>query len=138
MVGRDFLPPRQDPGPFENVPKLSDISRIGINRQQMHGLLADGKVPSGQPVDEGGGQDRDILQPFPKRREKDRKNIEAVVKILPEALLLHHGGKVPVCRRDEPDIGPQRGDSPDPPVDIRFEQTEKLGLKGKRDFSDLV
>ncbi len=138
MSGGDFLPAGEDPCPLENVSELADIPRIRIGGEKPHGVLSDREVPSREPGEDGGGQDRDILQPFPERRKPDRKDVEAVEEILPEALVLHHGGEVPVRRRDEPDIGPQGGDSPDPPVDVGFKETEEFGLEGERQFPDLV
>ena len=99
---------RKDDCALDEVSQFPNISRPCIVRQSFHGCLGYGSYLSshapGKLRHEKVRQQRNILAPFAKRRNLDRKNVEAIEKILAELLLSNHGGKVTMGRGNDPHI----------------------------------
>ena len=50
------------------------------------------------------GQKRNIVAPFPQRRQMHLHHVQSVEQVLSEFPLLHHLRQFPICRADQPNI----------------------------------
>jgi hypothetical protein len=84
------------------------------------------------------GEQQHVVPALPERRQVHREDVEAVEEVLAEPSGRHVALQVPVRRRDDPDIGPQRGGPANPLELALLEDPQELGLDGQRQLRDLV
>jgi hypothetical protein len=131
-----------DGGAHQKVLQLPDVAGPAVLPEDLHHFPGDpGNVLVkllvdllDQEVDEDG----DVLAPLPQRGDRDGHDVEAVVKIVPELALFHHGLEVPVRGGDDPraDLDPLF--SPDPLELHLLEHAQELRLKVDGHLADLV
>ena len=79
-----------------------------------------------------------VLAPIAERRNRDRKDVEAIVQVATEAALTDFLGQVTVGRGDDPHVDVDRARAAQP-LDLAFlEHSEQLGLELERQLPDLV
>jgi len=77
----------------------------------------------------------DILWPRTERRDRDRKYIQAVVKIVTEASLIDHHGEVPIRRGDQTDVDVDRPGSPETLELVFLQHAQELRLQLERNLA---
>ena len=83
-------------------------------------------------------KERQILLAIAERRHRERNDVQAEIEIVPELSLRYKCGKVPVCRRDQADIGMQRLVSAYPFEGAFAKHAKNLYLRVFVDFTDFV
>ena len=84
------------------------------------------------------GQQGDVLGALAQGRKLDRKNIQAVVQILPKPAVTHRLLRRSIGRSDHPHVGFLRLRGADPREQARLENAEKLDLQIERHLGHLV
>ena len=73
----------------DDVLQLAHVARIRIDAQALHRQGIEARARPAQlarvAVEEMVDQERDVLPPLPKRWNPDRKDVEPVIEVLPEA-----------------------------------------------------
>src|SRR5260370_12751813 len=113
---------------------MTNNSAHGFFRDRVDNFVhGDGKL-----FDEVAHKVRNISFPFPERRQRDRKDIQPIVQILPELTVTDHLPKVSIARRDDANVDP-RGTDTAYSLELAFlEDAKKLGLKLQRHVSNFV
>src|SRR5215813_4308599 len=99
---------RKNHGPLDHVFQLAHVTRPVVRRQQIHRATVD---PADRPTEPlavfGGevrGQQRNIFDAFPQRRQMDGEDIQPVVEIAAESARPHVIGQIPIGRRHDPHV----------------------------------
>src|SRR5690348_2685889 len=99
---------RENDSAFDKVRQFPDVSLPRTVRQHFHDTFGNGRDLSphapGNLRHKVVHQQRNVLAPFPQRRNLNREDIEAVEKILTELLLPNHGSEIAVGRSNQPDV----------------------------------
>ena len=99
MGGSNALFPAEDHRALDDVLKLPDVSGPGITLQERRHLAGETHDPfaeaSARLPKDVAGERENIGGPFPEGRQRDRKDAEAVVEILPEDTLRHQALEIP-------------------------------------------
>ena len=91
-----------------------------------------------QPLAQESHQGRKILPAFPKRRERDREDVQAIEKVSPEPPAPDFLGQVAIGRGDDADVDTRHA-GPAEALDLSFlEHAQDLRLQLERQLSDLV
>src|SRR5262245_25380520 len=93
---------------------------------------------AGEAIDEMSGEGRDIASTLAQGGHRDRKDVQAVEEITPEAARTNLFGEIPVGCRDHPDVdlnGTRRSESLELSV---LQDAEQLRLRLRRKLTDLV
>ena len=136
------LPRTHDDHALNAVLQLAHVPGPVVGGQQFQGLRVDTLdrllLPFAEPTDAVVDQQREILFPFPQRRQGKGHHAQPIVEVFPEASTLDLGFEVAVRRRDDPGVGLQ----PVPaahPLELAFlEDAQQLHLGGRREFTHLV
>jgi hypothetical protein len=81
---------------------------------------------------------RDVLRPFPQRRQADREGVDPVVEVLPEASFSYQQVEWPVGGGDEAEIDLDRLVAAEPFDAVLLERAQQLGLGEQGEVADLV
>jgi len=102
--------------------------------------VVEGTTPmlAGKPFDDEGNQLWKIFQSFAKRREQYLHDTQPVAKVFPEPAIGNLLSKIPIRRRDDPDVSRQCPCIADFPEGTVLKNAQKLGLTCERKISDLV
>ena len=93
---------------------------------------------SAEAVDQVTHEQRNVAAPFAQRRQRDRKHVQAVVEIAPEAPAPHLLGQIAVGRRDDADVDVDRARTAEA-FDLPFlEHAQQPRLQLERQLADLV
>src|SRR5262245_50976824 len=99
---------REYHGPLDHVFQLAHVTRPVVRRQQIHRATVD---PADRPTEPlavfGGemrGEQRNIFDAFPQRRQMDGEYIQPVVEIAAESARPHVIGQIPIGRRHDPHV----------------------------------
>ena len=133
---------RQDHRALDDVLELAHVARPGIRRQRRQRARVDAAhaLADGLRVllDEVLAQHGDVAGPIAQRRQRDRKDVEAVVEILAELaggdLLL----EIPVRRRDHAHVDLDRLGAADALELALLQHAQQLDLHVGRQVADLV
>ena len=136
------VPLAKDQHPLDHVAKLADVAGPAHRVQHRHGVV--GQVAQRQPLgrvelfDEAAGERADILAPVAQGRDRDRDDVQAVVKLLPEAADLDLVGEIAVGRAEDAQVHPHPV-GPARPLELLLGQDpQDLGLGAQRHVRDLV
>ena len=83
-------------------------------------------------------QHRDVVAPFPQRRDDDRDHVEAVVQVLLELAVVDHLLEVAIGGRDHACIRAYRLSRADALEFPLLENSQQLGLKFQGQFAHLI
>src|SRR5690349_284640 len=83
-------------------------------------------------------QVRDIVCAIAKRRQAKRNHIQTEVQVTAERALLHFGGEITVCRRDDTEIRLANLCGADRTKLLLLKNTQELGLQVQRKLSDFI
>jgi hypothetical protein len=83
-------------------------------------------------------EQRNVFHAFPEGRQANRENVEPVEQILAKCALDDPSFKIPVCRRDDPDVHGNPHRAPKPLDSTLFQHAEQLDLDVGRQVADLV
>src|SRR6185503_3153129 len=87
---------------------LSDVSGPRLMAERVQGLGRNHlDLPTHadrETVDEMANERVDVLRPLAQRRDRDRKDGEAIVEIVAVALIVDHAGEIAVGRGDHSDV----------------------------------
>src|SRR5262249_57461788 len=132
----------EEHGTLGELGGLSHVRRPRVAAECLEGLSAyhlDVAVHrAGEALQEEAYQGRDVLGSLAQRRDMDGEDIQAIVKVVPEAPFLDHPGEVAVRRRDHADVELDRPGAADPLELLLLEDPEELRLKLQRDLAHLV
>jgi len=84
------------------------------------------------------GKLRDVLFPFPERRQRDIDNVQTVIEVLSETACPDQCGEVLVRGRYDARVDSKSLVSTDPPEFSRIEETEEVLLEAEGHLSDLI
>ena len=76
--------------------------------------------------------------PLAQRRNQDGKDVEAIIEIAPKSFLIHSAHQIGICSGNQAGIGVKSPGASQPLEFSLLEHTQQLGLKLKRNVSDLV
>src|SRR5690606_24360039 len=141
IVHADALVRAQDGQPLDEVLELADVARPVIVREACEGLVREGdsRAPLLDAlVDQVANQLRQIVEPLPERRNANREDVEAEIKVLSELPLSDARLEVPVRRGDDAHVRTARIVAPDPLVDPLLENAQQLDLHVEAHVPDLV
>src|SRR6185436_19495761 len=111
---------------------LAPEDRLAVDRREPF------PDPAGAAVDEELQQRRGLLATLPQGRHADRKDVEPEVEVVPEPPFRAQAVELPVGRRDDADVSPQRPGSADPLVFPLLEEPEEPHLEVGMEVADLV
>ena len=93
----------------------------------------------GEPADEVGDQERDVLGAFAQRRHPNREHVQPVEQIGAKGALLNHLLEVLVRRGDDSHIDRRCAAAAAQPLDLLLlERSEQFGLQFQRQVADFV
>ena len=97
-----------DHGPFYDILQLTNIAGPVVSHQPIDRLAADAFDPFSNPgrklVHEKVDQQGNVIQPFAKRRQRQRKHIEPIIQILAEGSFANALEQITISRRDDPHV----------------------------------
>ena len=143
VVQPQRLARREDERPLEHVLELPHVARPVVGDERVHHAPGDLLDAPAQvllsPLDEGPGDQRDVLPPLAQGRDLDREDAQAVVEVAPEAPLRHRalevagwwrprGARPPCAAR----VAPRRCDL------AVLQHAQQLRLQLQREVADLV
>jgi hypothetical protein len=88
--------------------------------------------------DEVLGQERDVGQALAQRRQLEREDVDAVHQVLAELAGRHQLGQIAVSGGDDPDVDLAIAIVAQAPVLAELQDSQELGLGGRRQLADLV
>ena len=83
-------------------------------------------------------QQRDVAAPLAQARQRDRKDVQAIVEIAPEAAVPHLLGQVAVGRGDDADVDVDRARTAEALDLPLLQHAQQLRLQLERQLADLV
>ena len=89
-------------------------------------------------VEEVLGQQRNVVEALPERRERDGHDVQPIVEVLPVAALLHPLPEIAVRGRDDPHAHGDPVVAADAPDGLLLERPQELRLQRRRQLADLV
>lgn len=99
---------RHDEGAANHVFEFSHVPGPTVGFETQEGfdgkLLLRESMPLGKPLREKTSEETDVISSFPQRRNAHECSGDAVVQVLAEMLLGHHGFEMAMRRGDEPEI----------------------------------
>src|SRR5207253_329890 len=109
-----------------------ELSRIGGQRAD---LRAEARVVAREEMID---EEIDVLLPRAQRRNRNRKDVDAVVEVLAETSRLRLGGEIAVRRGDDADVDLDVLGVTEPADRLLLQRAEELHLQIERKLSDLV
>src|ERR1700761_2595072 len=94
-------------GSIERILQLAYIPGPFVLDQRAQGIVAQGVGGAGltgQPLQEMGGEQRNVLFPLAQWRNSQVNDAKAVIEVLAEAALFDHGGKITVGGGKDADV----------------------------------
>ena len=133
---------RQDHRPLDDVLQLPDIARPAPSLQRVHHLLRDGRnlaphAPRTLPR-EMQRQRGNVVDTLAQRRDRHRKDIQAIVEIGSERSVFDHLHEIAVRRRDDPHVHLLGSRAAEALELALLQDAQQLGLHFRRDVADLV
>ena len=132
---------RMDRHPRDRILQLAHIARPVVPREcgervgRQRRVRADTRRGVGPEVCR---EHRNIAGPFAQGRDVDADDVEAEAEIRAEPSGRSFLLEPPVGGRHDPDVDPPRHVLADPPDLAVLEHTQQLGLRARRQFTDLV
>ncbi len=124
------------------VLQFPDVPRPLVTNQGFHDLLGEGIDDfvhgGGELLDEIPHKLWNIRFSLAQRRQRDRKSIQAIIKIFPEFTVVNHLPQVPVRRHDHTNIDARGARAADRLKLALLEHAEYLGLKFQRHVTNLI
>src|SRR6266850_2987841 len=129
-------------GTLNHVLELADVSRPLVGTEMLHRLRRHGtdllpEVP-GEAREEEYDQLRDVRATLAKRRDLDRKHVQPVEEVGPEAPRPYRFLEIAIRRRDHPHVHPGRPARPHGFELLLLENAKKLHLRLEGQLTDLV
>src|SRR4051794_14625108 len=133
---------RQDRRALDHVAQLADVPRPAVVFEHAHRLLIDAGdvllIARVEFVDERLDEQRQIVLALAKRRQAERKDVEAVVQILAQLSGLHRFGRIDVGRGDDADVDRLFGPAAEAAELPLLQHAQQLHLRRRRHLADLV
>lgn len=95
-------------------------------------------MQTGRPVQVGGTQQPQIIDPFPQRRNSQDDGGQPVEQVFPQSLLLQQLERFLVAGGNHPDVDFPFPGFPDPAEDPFLKHTKQFGLHGQRHGVQLI
>src|SRR5215467_657393 len=129
-------------GAFDRVLEFANIARPIMSEQKASSLRSDAAnrflelavVPVNEEVDER----KNVFRPLAQRRDEDRNDREAVIKVLAKVAFAHGFFEIAVRCRDDADVDLHVAHASDAPDDLVFKHAQQLRLQQWRKFSDFI
>src|ERR1017187_1690002 len=131
-----------DDGALDEVLQLADVAGPVVALERVHGGGGDGGDfavhAAGILLHEVAHQQRDVFAALAQRRDRDGKDVEAVIKVGAELALLDHEGEVAVGGGHQPGVGADGAGTAEALKFALLEDAQQLGLQLERDLSHFV
>ena len=132
----------QDDRALDAVLQLADVARPAIGLQLLERPRRQGERPllqiAAEPIHEIARENRDVSGTITQRRDRDGKDRQAEVEVLPEAPGRHGRPQALVGRRHQPHVHRQQRRAADALELLLLERAQDLGLQRHRQVPDLV
>ena len=137
-----FLAPDGYHSSFDGMLQFSDVAGPGVTLQHLHGAFGDFDGPFShfsfefihKPLDQKG----DVFLAIPQGRHRNRKNLQPIPQIFPEAAFTHFFLQYAVGGGDDAGIGVQCGRASQSFILTAFKHAQQFRLKFEGQFADLV
>src|SRR5258705_4693737 len=116
-------------GPWMRADRLERFARNQLDVLSEQAIVMPNKM---------GDECRDSLATLAKRRNQDRRRVQAIVKVVAECPLFDHRAKIAIGGRDQPDINLIIVRRSDRLNLVSLDRPQQLGLESQRKFADLV
>src|SRR6185369_14503602 len=142
VIDRQDLTARQHAGALENVAQLANVPRPRLHLQKLDRRAIDflerNALRFADILDQDFTKQRDVLGSFPKRRDVERHDVEAIVEIRSELALLYEAGKIATARGNHAHVDPRHRVRAHR-LDLAFlQRAQQLGLNPQRHVGDFV
>ncbi len=142
MVGIDDFIVGHDNAVFDGGAEFADVSGPRVGDEEVEGGIGEGfegaLVFIREFLEEGVGEEDDVLRALAEGGHFDGDDVEAVVEVFPEAALIDHFAEVAVGGGDEADVNFDGGVGADAFDGAFGEGAEEFDLGGGVDFTDFV
>jgi hypothetical protein len=132
----------EDESPFDDVFQFPDVAGPVVSHEQGQDFAADSVnravLEAVEVFDELVGQQRDILFPLPQRRELQSDHVDPVIEVLPESLLFHQFGEVPMGGGEDTYIRGFAAGGAERLEGLFLEDPQQTHLQGRAHLADLV
>ena len=134
QVGADRLPAGEQRRALDHVLELAHVARPRVCAQRVPRALAQRRAPGEEML----GQRQDVVAAFGQRRQAHLDHVEAVVQVLAEQAVAHHGLQVGVGRAQHAHLHVARLVGAQALEAAGVEHPQQLHLAAQRKVADLV